>query len=256
MAVFTVLDPVYTWSGSPIAKMSIEQCVLNEQATSYSYVDTTGKTRTINGLKSWSGSFSGYLSTFDSGVALNVSMTNGYDTNVQSWGFTFNVSEEGVYTSSDSNGWMTYLPGVTSWTATYTAILDDDAPTVSPGATIAELILTSSSGNTITGDATVTGANRTLINGRFPAIVYTLAGDSEVAIVGSNNIVTAVDPLTRMAAGALSITGHEVGATDVTWSGNAFYTQLSLTANTGAATAYSMNFRGTGALTTADPSVS
>lgn len=258
MATFVVLSPQVTWTGTPVAdsKITWQSATLNETAAAPSYLTTGGVTRVVPGLKQWAGTISGHLGTPGVNSALNVSMTDGYDTNVEAWTLQWNVAAVQSYTTADSDSWLSFLPGVESWSGTYTCKLDDAEPTVSPGDTAKELVLTSSSGNTITGDAIITNVNRDVRIGDIPAVQISFSGDSTLAIAGSNNFVAdATDPLVRYSASTLTIKGHEVGTTDVQWSGSAFPTQLSISCSTSTIGQYSIGYQGTGALTTADPAV-
>lgn len=257
MAVFVVLSPAITWTGSPVAdsKITWTQATINYNGPANSYLNTTGITRKVPDLTSWSGSITGHLGTPNTGAALAFSHSSGYATNCDSWTFTYNVAAE-QYAVAGNGGVMSFLPGAESWTASATFKVDDDLPLVAPAATPASMVLTSSSGNTITGNATAVSVSAPFIIGGIPVATYNFEGDNTVAIAGSNNILADSTTIGRMAANTLTIKAHEVGATDVQYSGSAFWTQLTVTANTSGLITYGINFQGTGALTIADASVS
>lgn len=257
MAKFVVATPDITWTGSPVAdsKITWQQATINVQAGSNPYLSTTNIQRAVPDLKRWSGSLTGFLGTPVTGVALNVSMTDGYDDHVESWTLNHNVAEQLVYTSAESGGWMAALPSTPSWSGSYTCRVDDANPLVAPGDVAKELVLTLSSGNTITGDAIITDVSPVFQIGGIPVVTISFAGDDTLVVAGSNNITAAANPLVAMAANTLTIKAHEVGTTDVQYSGSAFFTQLSVTANTSGLVTYGINFRGSGALTIVDPAV-
>lgn len=257
MAVFVCTSAdVSSWTGSPVAdsKITWQQFTLNYNAPANPYLTTSGIQTNVPDITDWSGSITGFLGTPNTGVALAISHTSSYASNCESWGFNYNVAEE-RYVVAGNGGVASYLPGAESWTANATFKVDDAEPIVAPGLAPSSLVLTSSSGNTITGNATATSVSAPFIIGGIPQVTYNYAGSGTVAIVGSNNITAAASPLTKMSPATLTLKGHEVGTTDVQFEGSAFWTQLAITAATSGLIGYTINFRGTGALTISDPAV-
>lgn len=257
MGAFNVLSAALTWPSTPVAdsKITFQRATCNLSAATGKHLTSGGVTVTSPGLKSWTGTISGHLGTPAVGTSLTASIVNGYDTNVEGWTFQYNIAASTFYTDSSTSGWMDALPGAESWTASVLCKADDAEPLVAPGAAAAELVLTSSSGNTITGDAIATAVPIDVQIGQVMGVNISYEGTGTTAIAGTNNLVTAVDPLARLAASTLTIKAHEVGTTDVQYSGSAFITSLSLNATSSGLITYDLGYQGTGALTIDDPAV-
>lgn len=256
MSTFIVLeDPSVAWPGTPFAdsKITWQQAAINIQAATGSYLTAAAKTRRVPGLKQWSGTMNGFLGTPHVGSALAVSMTSGYDANVESWSLTWSAEPKLEYTSSDSDNWMSAKLGAESWSGSYGAKLDDSEGIVMPGAAAAELTLTLSSGNTLVGDAIVTAANPDLTIGEYGMANFSFEGDDTLAVTGSNNIATAIDPLTRLAASTLTITGATLNTTSLTYSGSALLTSMTISGSTSGMFTYAIGFTGSGACAASTP---
>ena len=256
MPAHIIASPTVTWSGSPIALMSFDQVTLNQTSGAAQYVTQANVNKALADLRSWSGTISGQLATPVTGQGLGVTYSTGYASHVESLSVTVNAAVEQFYTSSSSSRWMEALPSTLSWSGSYVALVDDDDPIIAVGAdaTPAAMTFTISSSNTLAGSVVSTSIVSDIPVGRLHRVTVQVQGDGTLTAAGTGNIFAA-GAIAPMAAATLTIKAHEVGTTDVQYSGSAFWNQLTVNAATAGHIKSSIGFQGSGALTIADAAV-
>jgi hypothetical protein len=254
MAAHIISAPTVTWSGSPIALISFDQATLNQTSGAAQYVTQTNVNKALADLRSWSGTLSGQLSTPITGSGLGITYSTGYAAFVESWSATINVAVEQYYTTASSDRWMEALPSTLSWSGSYTALVDEDAPIIAVGAdaTPAAMTFTLSSGNTLAGSVVSTSVVNDIPVGRLHRVTVQVQGDGTLTAAGSNNIISngAIAPMT---GATLTLNARESGTNDVEYSGTAFWNQLTVNAATAGLIKSSIGFQGSGALTIVTP---
>lgn len=253
---FIVQSPSVTLSGSPIASNLItwQTATINETQGVADYLTTTNVNKRVNLLRSWTATLVGTLGTPISGATLGVTYATGYATLIESLGVTVTCEPKGYYTSSGSNNWMTFMPSTVRWNATYTALVDNDAPLIVVGADAApaEAVFQIATSNTLTGDVLSSSLQQSIPIGDYSRVTYAVEGDDTLTAAGTNNIISA-GAIAAMTPGTLTIKAHEVGTTDVQASGTAFWTSLSIQVQDSGLVNYTMQLQGSGALTRPDP---
>lgn len=260
MAVPFIVDaPIVTWPSSPIDSGS-ETCLwqtatINQTGGTSSYLTQANLNASVPLLRSWAGTFSGHLGSPVNGAGLGITYGTGYATSVESFSVNITVDPKGYYSSSGTGSWQSFIPSTIKWSGSYTALVDEDLPIIAVGADAApaSLTFTLSSGNTLAGTVLSSSVSNVMPVGDLSRVTVNVEGSGGLTAVGSNNILAAAAPITAQAASALSITARESGATDVTYSGNAFWTSLGLTVADNANIGFNVGFQGTGALTIATP---
>lgn len=260
MAVITGVGGSVTWGGSDnendlVAKTSQADWSLNiaGEALDVTEFATTGHMSYIDGLYSWSAQFSGFLATPNEGSAGTVAVTGGYDHNIRSW--SLDVSGEALEsTTFATTGARTFVPGLYNFAGSLDGFVDgDDAtnPIILPG-NATNVSLSVDASNAFTGAIRETGPTITSAPGQLVTYSTTFQGSGQLIASGSSNFLTAgaiamlgSSSTLTLAAGVSTDSGTE----DITYSGSAFLTGLSITVTPGEAIRYTASCQGTGGLT-------
>lgn len=259
-AFVTKAKIVDSWTGSPVASSLIVDQAVNLSVTAFvgTYFNASGVNTAVGGLRQWSFSVDGLIGSPLVCVNPSISFSGGNSTNLVGWDLS--VSVPAVESTNDSqadtaNGWASFLPGILSWTGNLFYRADDAEPGVLPAAQAAtSCTLGFDASNTLEGDIILSGLTENVRIGDIPAIQHPFQGSGALTAAGSNNIVAA-GAVGTMDAGACVLKYHEVGTTDVTRAGDAFYTQLNISARVGELVTYGIQAQGTGDLAIADPAV-
>lgn len=128
----------------------------------------------------------------------NVSFSGGYATHVREW--TFNASATVVDITQFTGSAVTnrlYRPGLLTVSGTFSAFVDSSTALVQtgvPSTSAAALVLTLSSGNTITVDAIATAMNVSVPIDGIQEVSYSwVTNDNTVAFAGTDNMIPAGD---------------------------------------------------------------
>lgn len=209
----------------------------------------------IAGLQSWSGSFSGRFPAGGaaSGHLGNVTFSSGYATNVRGWTITASVPALDVTAQgSTAPTWMSYLPGLYSYTGSYECLVDDTTAisACTSGSATFRISTESTNDNELSGNIVVTGvAVNGQVGDRWSVTVSFVVsgnlstdGDSSLFEVDSAGTP---DPLATPEATTINI--RVDGSRD--YEGDAFETGWTISSAIGSQVNVSVNFQGTGALT-------
>lgn len=94
----------------------------------------------------------------------SVTFDTGYVLHVKSWTIDYigDVIDTSDFVDSAA-GYRTFLPGVTSWSGSYEATLDESTGVTGPGADPASATFTAASGRTYIGNIIVTSVSPSLV---------------------------------------------------------------------------------------------
>lgn len=251
---------VVSWSGTfNAAMLALLKPATFTLDTSADALDSTGyaagalRVRSIiKGLRSWRGSFGGYLATPVTGMTGNISGA-GYSTNIQRWSMQFAANAIDATALPVSSGFRSYLPSLVSVRGTYDAIVDSSTAIKEAGSSSdpAAATFTIQTSNTLAASIITTGAQVVSRVGDLSVVRYTFEVDGDVVSVGSANVIPAASTIATPVAGTMVLKAHEAGASDKTYTGSAFWTGISITVDPAAVTAIQVDFQGDGAITPA-----
>jgi hypothetical protein len=209
----------------------------------------------LKGLRSWTvgieairpGSPAG-----QTGHTATVAFAPGYVANCTAFDINFQAAafESTIMGASDTtNRWKQFLPGLISWSGSYTALVDDTTATVSPAGTSepATMTLTVSTGLSFAGSVFTTGATRSVNTQGISTIDYTFVGSGNVTVTGATLPFAAASSIAIPAPGSLVLTA----ASGRTFTGSAFWTGVRMRTPVAGQITTSITAQGSGALTIA-----
>lgn len=214
----------------------------------------TSSTLAIPGMRTVSGTIRG-LSIANSGplvgVLGSVTYSSGYVSNLRSWEIAIacdpqNATALGV--SATQNGWHQFVPGLVSWSGSYSAMQDDTTPLVAPAKSSDPAAATF-----VVYTNKYFGGN--IVSTRLGAdTAVDAVGTAEYSFVGSGTCtVTDASGTLPFAAGAIPrpTTGTLLlqSVTNQTFSVSAFWTAVRMSVTPDAAVSVEVDFQGTGELT-------
>ena len=249
---------VESWAGSPVAGSYIVDQAVNVSAPADvpTYLDANGATAAVRGMREWNFSIDGLIGTPLVCNAPTLTFSGGGITNLIGWDISVSVTavESTHFGQADTSSyWKSYLPGVLSWTGNLFYRADNDDPGVLPANQVASACTLGIDGsNTLSGTIITSGLTENVRIGEIPALQMPFQGSGTLTAAGTNNIVAA-GAVAAMDPGAVVLKYGEVGATDVTRTGSAFFTGLNLSCQIGSMVTYGIQAQGTGALAVSDP---
>lgn len=210
----------------------------------------------IPGLRDWSGSFTG-PSVDGSGVASNgiagsVTGAN-YSAQVQAWELDLVAAELDSTLFGTSGSWRTFAPGLVEWSGTYDALVDDSTAVALVDDTPVTATFQLRTSNTWVGTIFTTSADVVSRVGELATVRYAFRGSGHLDVNGSAAIMPDNSgALATPVAGSLVLKTYENNGTgERTLTGSAFWTRIRASVRTGEVVKATVDFRGTGALTSA-----
>lgn len=212
-------------------------------------------TSMIGGLQSWNGSFG---ARFPAGGAASghtgfVTFSSGYVTNCRGWSITASAqSFETTAQASTAPTWMTFTPGLYSFTGSYECLVDDTTA-ISAGASGSatfRLSTESSNDNELAGSIIVTGVAVAGQVGDLWRVTISFVVNGNLTTDGDSSFLEVGTPGTPDALVTPEVTAITIRAAGSrTYAGNAFLTGWTIGSRIGSSIEASVNFQGTGALT-------
>lgn len=209
----------------------------------------------ISGLRSWNGSFGGRFPAGGaaSGHLGNVTFASGYATNVRGFSITAAITAlETTAFAGTPPTWMTFTPGLASYSGSYNALVDDTNAIVAgaTGSATFRLSTESTNDNELAGTIIITNAQVTGQVGELWEVAYSFDVNGNLTTDGDSSLFNVdsagtPDPLETPIATAITIRA----AGSRTYAGDAFETGWTVNTAIGGQTDVSVNFQGTGALT-------
>lgn len=234
------------------ATFSVEMSADELDTTGYNAGAATVMSK-IQGLRGWSGSFSGPLAVPTNGIlGLVATAGTGYVKNAKSWNFSMRCSPlETTAWPLTAVGGRTFSPSLVEWGGSFDCLVDDTTVLTVPGAEVLStdtLTLTLGTGVTLAGKAFTSAASVGSSVGGLQEVSYTFVGTGEVTSVGSTNIIPAASSIATPVAGTI-----ELGLYSTTrkLSGSAFWTEISVRVSPDGVNQCTVSFQGSGALTPA-----
>lgn len=229
------------------ASFSLDSTAAELDTTGYNAGAATVRSK-IKGLKGWSGQFSGYLATPTNGIAGSVSGA-AYTTNVRSWDMSLRAAAVETTAWPITANWRTFTPGLVEWGGSFEALVDGTTAITLAGDSTEPLAatFTLASGQTLAGSIFASQAGVVSRVGELQVVRYTYVGTGEVTSVGTTNIIPAATSIATPVAGSLVLTA----ATSRTYTGSAFWTEISVGVDPNSVNQCSVSFQGSGALTVA-----
>lgn len=257
-AIVTTEAIVSSWTGSPVAASKIvDQSVsLNMPGNTPTFIDGSGVTQVLQGLRSWTFSTNGWIGTPIVCSAPSITFSGGYTTNLLGWDLTYTVPAVETTNASQTdtgNLWQSFAPGVPSWAGNIFFRVDDAEPGVAAahaGPTSCTLGFDGS--NTLAGSIVTNSLGETVRIGEVPAVQYGFQGGGALTAAGTNNIVGA-GAVAAMSPGEVVLKYGEAGSTDITRTGDAFFTSLAISCRINEVVSYNIAAQGTGPLAFSDP---
>ena len=208
----------------------------------------------IGGLYSWSITTQGILKpdylASGTGVTFAAATLRGVET-----AYTLNVNAQSSETTGKGSGVVskTFLPGLLGWDGTLAVTTDNTNAMTMPASltddTTTFLVYDETSDHTLEGRATFLNLGQTHTLGQTATTNYTFTGDGALTAAGGSDYtpIYAAGALTKPTIGSIvfSVDGSRE------YSGDAFWTQVSISAPVGEPVRVSMQIQGTGALTPA-----
>jgi hypothetical protein len=257
MAAITGLtSDVVSWAGTfnaaLLALLKPGSFTLNTNADSLdttSYDAGAAAVRSkIKGLKSWDAEFQAQLANPRSGIGGNVT-GSAYATNIQRFELSLRAAALDS-TTFTTTGARTFASGLVEWNGSFEGLVDSSVPITEAGSSTEPLTatFTVSSGNTLAGTIFTTRAEVVSQVGELVLVRYDFDGSGHLTIAGSANMMPAASTQVTPAAGELVLKAHEAGASDKTYTGSAFWTEIGIRVDPAALSTVRVRCQGTGAL--------
>jgi hypothetical protein len=206
----------------------------------------------IKGLRSWTVDMEAFQATPINGIAGSISGA-AYTTSIQRYNLSLRAQPIDTTAWPITSQWRTSSPGLVEWSGNYDAIVDTSTAITEAGSSTEPLnvTFTLASGQTLAGTLFTTNAQVVSRVGELVVVRYSFDGTGHIVSVGSSNIIPAASTIATPLAGSLVLKAHEGGGTDKTYTGDAFWTEISLTVDPAAVISVRVRYQGTGALTPA-----
>lgn len=210
-------------------------------------IDTTafadsGIETAIPDLTAWTVSWNAMLATPAHGALGLVTFSGGYVSNLNS--FTVNMHQNEIPVTAFQATTNAWIPGTLGWDGNFAGFADGTTPVVAPGAAAAAAVFRYQDLATdaeLAGNIFATQLGVTSAPNQAVSVSYSYKGTAGLTSTGT---AKATNTLAATAASALVFTA----STGRTYSGNAFWTGISLTCAPNQATLVNVTARGTGAL--------
>jgi hypothetical protein len=195
-----------------------------------------------------------YSATPITGIVGSVSGTD-YATNMFEWEMTISqaaldVTDFSAYSATAGlTAWRSFAPGLQDWQGSYAGFVDDttiitNITASSAAPSLAAATFTVSSGNTLGGNILTRGGSVGISIGDRSVVRYEYRGSSDVAVVGSANVLPANATMVAMPAGSMTISAKNT-STVRTYIGSFIPTSFNIRVGVGELT----RIRATGQLT-------
>lgn len=206
-------------------------------------------TSALKGFRSWSVAIEAVRPTPITGHQASISFSPGYVTNATAFDINFAAAsfDASVMGSTDTgNRWKTFLPGLITWSGSYTALVDDtavitDAANSSEPAT---MTLTVSTGLSFAGSVFTTGGPVTINPQGLATVQYNFVGSGNVTVTGATLPFAAASSIAIPAVGELVLTA----ASGQTYTGDAFWQSVRMSCPVAGQITTSITAQGTGDL--------
>lgn len=206
----------------------------------------------LKGLRSWTVGIEAIRPTALTGHQATIAFAPGYVANCTAFDVSFNAAafESTIMGATDTtNRWKQFLPGLISWSGSYSCLVDDTTATVSPAGTSepAAMTLTVSTGLSFAGSVFTTGATRSVNTQGISTIQYSFVGNGNVTVTGATLPFAAASSIAIPVAGSLVLTA----ASGRTFTGSAFWNSVRMQTPVAGQITTSITAQGSGALTIA-----
>lgn len=215
-------------------------------------IDTTafadlGIETAIPDITAWTVSWTAQLATPAHGALGLVTFTNGYVSNLNT--FTVNCHQNEIKTTAFQAATNAWIPGTVGWDGTFAGYADGTTPVVAPGAAAAAAVFRYQDLATdaeLAGNIFATQLGVTSAPNQAVSVSYSFRGTAGLTSTGT---AKAFNTLALTAASSLVFTASDYdGSHPRTFTGNAFWTGITLTCAVNQATTVNVTARGTGAL--------
>lgn len=207
--------------------------------------------RNLANLRQWSGSISTRLTTAVLGSTGLVTFASGYVVNARAW--VININTEAKDTTIFSGSGVTnrsFVPGIINWGGTYDTLLDNTTAITAPGAAAAsatfKMVEDGATDRTLAGNIIVNAIPVSVQIGEVPTAQFAFTGDSTLTAAGTGGFFPS-GALVAPETGSLVLQAY----TGRTYTGDAFFTGVSINCAVDGVITATINFQGTGALTIA-----
>jgi hypothetical protein len=174
-----------------------------------------------------------------------------YTTSIQRYNLSLRAQPIDTTAWPITSQWRTSSPGLVEWSGNYDAIVDTSTSITEAGSStepLSNVTFTVASGQTFVGTLFTTNAQVVSRVGDLVVVRYSFDGTGHLQSVGSSNIIPAASTLATPIAGSLKLKAHEGGGTDKEYTGDAFWTEISLTVDPATVVSVRVRYQGTGAL--------
>lgn len=208
-------------------------------------------TSNIPNIRSWSGSITTRFTTALIGSSGLVTFGSGYTANTRAWtlDLTNDAKDTTVFNGSGVT-YRTFVPGLLSWGGTYETYVDNTTALVFPGASAAsatfKLVEDGATDRTLAGNIIASSVPVTVQVGELPTATFTYVGSGTLTAAGSANFFPS-GAIVAPETGSLVLQSY----TSRTYTGDAFFTSVSISCAVDGVITATINFQGTGALTIA-----
>jgi hypothetical protein len=263
---------ITSWAGTNnatlIAAITEHTCQLNIDGGT---ADRTGYAASLSsmamgpGLRSWGGTISGRFSgsgTAEVGYLGAVTYAAGNVLHVTDWKLDVKAKELDITTynaSTTAVGWKSFRPGILNWSGSYGTLVDSGvAPTLpsAPGVASTSAVFTITTGKTLTGNILPSQVGLAIPVGDLNKLSYSFVGDGAFTSAGANSLFPAAvvalpmwDETSGDGVADTALVFKSNTGTGGTFTGNAFWTGISITHKPNAYIDVSVTFRGSGAMT-------
>jgi hypothetical protein len=206
----------------------------------------------IKGLRAWTVDVDAYQATPVNGINGSISGA-AYTTSVQRYNLSLRAQPIDTTAWPITSQWRTSSPGLVEWDGSYDAIVDTSTAITEAGSSSEplEATFTVNTSNTLVGTIFTRSAQVVARVGELVVVRYAFDGTGHLVSSGSANLLPAASTIATPVAGSLVLKAHEGGATDKTYTGDAFWTEIGISVDPAAVNTIRVRYQGTGALTPA-----